>query len=262
MLKQQGENWEEMQLDMSTQARYNPGNRRPIKPAGPAGSGPPKFDFSVAPDKEPPVGYLCYKCGQKGHWIQNCPENNDPQAQGKRYVRVTGIPRMFLKTVETPTTGEGSSGGAMLTADGGFVRAVADQRAWQKQAATKPRALTGADVREQEPLDSELTCPLCKKLVWEAVRVPCCSTAFCEECISTHLLEHDFECPSCESKIASLDKLQPDEELRERVKAYVSGELEKNKKEVKEEEVSERRIGASADARARKRQPTPTTRAT
>ena len=63
-----------------------------------------------------------------GHWIQNCPKNDDPASTDtKRFVRVTGIPRSFLKTVETPTTGEGSSGGAMLTADGGFVRAVPDQ---------------------------------------------------------------------------------------------------------------------------------------
>ena len=102
-----------------------------------------KFDFSVAPDKEPPVGYICYRCGQKGeqsrykecacaetlgHWIQNCPSNDDPATQErKRFVRVTGIPRSFLKTVEGPVGGEGSSQGAMLTADGGFVRAMPDQ---------------------------------------------------------------------------------------------------------------------------------------
>jgi len=25
-----------------------------------------KFDYSLPPDKEPPVGYICYRCGQKG----------------------------------------------------------------------------------------------------------------------------------------------------------------------------------------------------
>lgn len=62
-----------------------------------------------------------------GHWIQDCPNNDDPQAQEKkRYVRVTGIPRSMLKTVETPVGNEGSSAGAMLTADGGFVQAMPD----------------------------------------------------------------------------------------------------------------------------------------
>jgi protein MPE1 len=138
----------------------------------------------------------------------------------------------------------------MLTADGGFVRAVPDQyvytstgqtradmtrRQWKKEAAAKPRTLTGAEVRDQEPLDAALTCAICKKLVWEAVRTPCCDSAFCEECITTRLVEHAFECPVCESKVASLDKLRPDEELREKVKGYVDGEIERSKKEEKEE---------------------------
>ena len=97
--------------------------------------------------------------------------------------------------------------------------------------AAKPRALTNQDVRDQQPLDTSLTCPICKKLVWEAVRTPCCSTAFCEECITTHLVDHSFECPVCESKVPSLDKLQPDQELRDRVRGYVDGEIERSKEQ-------------------------------
>ncbi|KLT42029.1 DWNN-domain-containing protein [Cutaneotrichosporon oleaginosum] len=238
MLQQQTDTWEEMQEDLSSLPRFNTGaNRRPLgRPGGGGGGGggpggaQGKFDYSVAPDKEPPLGYICYRCGQKGHWIQNCPSNDDPTAQDrKRFVRVTGIPRSFLKTVETPTTGEGSSGGAMLTADGGFVRAVPDARAWEKQAAVKTRA--NDDSEDKDALDPELVCPLCKKLLNEAMRVPCCHTAYCEDCINSHLLENDFVCPSCESKIASLDKLEPDDDLRERAKTVREGEKEKVKSE-------------------------------
>ncbi|XAO21566.1 hypothetical protein I312_100319 [Cryptococcus bacillisporus CA1280] len=232
ILAQGAETWEQMQEDMSAGYRA-PAARaaRANKPSGSAVAGASqKYDFSLGPEKEPPVGYICYRCGQKGHWIQNCPENDDPAAaERKRFVRVTGIPRSFLKTVETPVGAEGSSGGAMLTADGGFVKAVPDQRQWQKQAAVKPRALTGADVRDQQPLEADLICPLCKKLVWEAVRTPCCNTAFCEECIQTYLVDHDFECPHCESKVPSLDRLKPDEDLRKRSRIYVDHELQKNK---------------------------------
>lgn len=121
----------------------------------------------------------------------------------------------------------------MLTADGGFVRAVPDARAWEKQAAVKTRA--NDDDGDEKAMDPELVCPLCKKLVAEAVRVPCCKTAYCEECIQTHLLEHDFVCPSCESKVPSLDKLEPDAELRERAKAYKEGQeiKEESKEEIK-----------------------------
>lgn len=68
------------------------------------------------------------------------------------------------------------------------------------------------------------------------MRVPCCNTASCEECIQNYLLEHDFECPMCESKVPSLDALKVDEELRERVKGYVEGEIERSKKEEEKEE--------------------------
>lgn len=191
-----------------------------------------------------------------GHWIHDCPNSNDTAGahDKKRFVRVTGIPRSFLKHVETPVEGEGSSGGAMLTADGGFVRAVPDQAQFKKHVTAKTRALTGQDVRDAEPEDAELTCPICKKLLWDAVRVPCCDTAFCEECITNTLLERAFECPSCESKVPSLDKLRSDEALRERIKGYVDGEVERSRKDgVKEEgaDVKEERVSTSTLKRAR-----------
>ncbi|WWC62505.1 uncharacterized protein I303_105101 [Kwoniella dejecticola CBS 10117] len=238
VLAQGAETWEQMQEDMSAGYRA-PAARaaRTNKPSGSAAgaAATSKYGFGTEHDKEPPTGYICYRCGKKGHWIENCPDNEDPAAnERKRFVRVTGIPRSFLKTVETPGGVEGSSGGAMLTADGGFVRAVPDQRQWQKQAAVKPRALTGSDLRESKPLDISITCPICKKLIWEATKTPCCKTSFCEECITNHLLENDFECYECESKVQSLDKLSPDTELREKVSIYIDGEVDRSNKEKQE----------------------------
>jgi protein MPE1 len=80
-------------------------------------------------------------------------------------------------------------------------------------------------VRDKAPSDPALACPICSKLIYDAVRTPCCQTAYCEECIQTALLERDFECPNCESKVASLDKVVEDAELRQRVKAYVEEEI-------------------------------------
>lgn len=96
--------------------------------------------------------------------------------------------------------------------------------------------MTTAEVRDTQPHDPELACPICKKLIWEAVKTPCCSTSFCEECIQGHLLEHEFVCESCESKIGSLEELVVDEELRERVGKYIEGEIERSKREKEEED--------------------------
>jgi protein MPE1 len=40
------------------------------KPPGPARPSAGKFDYSMPTDKEPPQGYICYRCGQKGKPIQ------------------------------------------------------------------------------------------------------------------------------------------------------------------------------------------------
>jgi protein MPE1 len=45
------------------------------------------------------------------------------------------------------------------------------------------------------------------------------------------LLERDFECPNCESKVASLDKVTEDADLRLKIKAYIEEEIEKSKRE-------------------------------
>lgn len=79
------------------------------------------------PDRPPPIGYICYRCGQKGHWIQECPTNQDPDWDNKpRFKRTTGIPRSMLKTVEAPTD-EQRQAGVMITADGTYVVAQVDK---------------------------------------------------------------------------------------------------------------------------------------
>lgn len=127
----------------------------------------------------------------------------------------------------------------MLTADGGFVQARPDTREWQKVAAIK---VAVEDDDSKNKLDPELTCPICKKIVTDAVRVPCCKSSYCEECIQSYLLEHDFECPSCESKIASLAKLEADDELREKAKAH------KEEVRVKKEEEDKDKEGQAEEA--------------
>jgi protein MPE1 len=61
-----------------------------------------------------------------GHWIQDCPTNNDREFDNKpRIKRTTGIPRSFLKAVENPNKGEIAQG-VMVTPEGGYVVAQPD----------------------------------------------------------------------------------------------------------------------------------------
>lgn len=86
-------------------------------------------------------------------------------------------------------------------------------------------------MRERVPSDSSLCCPIDNKLFRDAVKTPCCSTVYCEECIQTHLLENDFVCHNCAKKVPSLDKLSPDQSMRTKVDEYVEQTVEASRKE-------------------------------
>lgn len=77
------------------------------------------------------VGHL-YVCSLtrlisfKGHWIQDCPTNNDREFDNRpRIKRTTGIPRSMLKAVENPNSAELGQG-VMVTPEGGYVVAQPD----------------------------------------------------------------------------------------------------------------------------------------
>lgn len=101
---------------------------------------------------------------------------------------------------------------------------------WQKQVA-RSKGLTAVEVREKVPSDPSLACPIDNKLFRDAVKTPCCSKSYCEECIQTHLLERDFICPNCGKKVPSLDKLIVDKPMRSKVGDYIDKAIEESKKE-------------------------------
>lgn len=99
---------------------------------------------------------------------------------------------------------------------------------WEKHRAVTAN-LTSSDIQNAPPTDPDLTCPLCNRLLRDAVKTPCCSTSYCEECIHNYLSENDFVCPECESKIKSLKNLVKDEDRRERAKKYLEDTLKASK---------------------------------
>lgn len=105
---------------------------------------------------------------------------------------------------------------------------ICNSASWEKHRAVTAN-LTSNDIQNAPPTDPDLTCPLCNRLLRDAVKTPCCSTSYCEECIHNYLSENDFVCPECESKIKSLKNLVKDEDRRERAKKYLEDTLKASK---------------------------------
>ena len=101
---------------------------------------------------------------------------------------------------------------------------------WQKQSV-KSKGLSEAEVRERPSKDPSIVCPIDNRILRDAVKTPCCGTAYCEDCIQTYLLEKDFICPHCASKVASLDKLAVDRTMRRKVADYILREIEASQRE-------------------------------
>src|SRR5690606_31970955 len=141
--------------------------------------------------------------------------------------------KSFLKAVDKPlppTGGDGNVEGqtalpqmpasVMVNADGEFVIAEADKRSWetyqQKVNTSNAKAAQGSKELQERGIE----CSNCFKLYKDAVKMPCCEKTFCEECAQQQLLDSDFVCPSCGTTDVLLEKLVPDNELRDKVSAY------------------------------------------
>ncbi|XP_072989982.1 E3 ubiquitin protein ligase DRIP2-like [Typha latifolia] len=76
----------------------------------------------------------------------------------------------------------------------------------------------------RELLASCMTCPLCKKLLWEATTISECLHTFCRKCIFEKLTDEEIECcPICKIDLGCIpvEKLRPDHNLQDiRVKIF------------------------------------------
>jgi protein MPE1 len=210
------------------------------------------------PAHDPPVGYICYRCGEKGHWIQLCPTNDDPNFDNKpRVKRTTGIPKSFLKTVEKPAAliNDGTTddtklpSGVMVNADGDFVVAEPDKASWEKfQAKTKSSAAAqkAAAAGDKELQDRGLECSIDKRIFIDPMKTPCCEKTYCNDCITNALIESDFTCPGCQSDGILIDDLRSDDETSAKIKAY----LDEKTAAKKEKERAEKQRSKSPSVKA------------
>ncbi|SSD58357.1 related to Protein MPE1 [Saccharomycodes ludwigii] len=189
----------------------------------------------------PPPGYMCYRCGAKDHWIKNCPTNSNPNFEGKRIKRTTGIPKKFLKTVSidpsTMSNEDIENVNLMITQDGKFVVQMEDDKTWEDYQRKKEQQGRNLDRDGQShrfgntgvyrrnyfsELPDDLRCPLTDGLIKDAVVTSqCCKKNVSRKVMEDALLESDFICPLCKKHDIYLDSLEPNEDLRRKVNAYI-----------------------------------------
>ena len=186
-----------------------------------------------------------------GHWIQDCPTNDDPNFDGRpRVKRTTGIPRSFLKTIAKPvslsndglTDMSKQPSGVMVNAEGEFVVAEPDKASWEQfQARNKASEVAQqiADKGSKELQDRGLECSIDKRMFVEPTKTPCCGQTYCNDCITNALIEGDLVCPNCQKEGILLDDLVPDHEVAAKLKAYRA-----EKEEQRSREASKSRSGS------------------
>ncbi|KAH7358922.1 MPE1 protein [Plectosphaerella cucumerina] len=234
MFAAQSEQWSAQQEEMSHQTPvFNKGGAK--RPAN-------------VPDHDPPNGYICYRCGEKGHWIQLCPTNDDPEFDNRpRVKRTTGIPRSFLKTVDKSAVlaqaGDDDAkrpSGIMVNADGEYVVAEPDKASWEQFQARAKSSATAAkaiNLGDKEVEEKGLACPIDKKMFVEPMMTPCCKKTYCNDCITNALIESDFVCPNCKTDGVLIDDLKVDDGATEQIEQYLKEKAEaKSKAEAPVEE--------------------------
>lgn len=111
----------------------------------------------------------------------------------------------------------------MVNAEGDYVFAQADEKAWRKhleQVKASEAAQKKVQVGNKELQDRGLECSIDKRLFVDPMKTPCCGKTYCHDCIENALLENDLTCPGCETENISLERLEPDEETKAKIKEY------------------------------------------
>lgn len=211
MFANQSDQWKQTQQVMST--------------ATPVYNKPAASSTTNNPDDVPPPGYMCYRCGSKDHWIKNCPTNDDPNWEGKRVKRTTGIPKTYLKTIEKPEDESTGVKSYMMNEEGKYVVQVADEKSWEtyKKKVNKTQDM----INDMKDIDPALIDPSTGKVFQDPVNTPCCDSIFSKQVIEDKLLESDFVCPKCGKEDIYLDQLKPNVELNKKVEEFLDSEFEK-----------------------------------
>nr|AKG62125.1 retinoblastoma binding protein 6 [Schmidtea mediterranea] len=179
----------------------------------------------------PPASYVCNKCHQGGHWIHECPGLRDKDGRlldFKSVKRPTGIPQDFLLEVSPGTPG------AYLTKEGKYMVPIKDAEAYAMGKKEKrPFSIEENPpyVPKDQEFPSKIKCSLCCKLLENPTCAPCCSSVYCEKCITDYLYDPEVngsrKCPNCQSLIEHHTSLIEHELLRQLIQCWKANLLTK-----------------------------------
>jgi len=113
----------------------------------------------------------------------------------------------------------------MITSEGEYVLAQADKKTWQKfqeQKNATDKAQKNVQSGDKELQELGLECPIDKRMFVDPMKTPCCGNTYCHECIENALLDNDLQCPHCQTENVSLERLEPDEEVKNKIKEFTS----------------------------------------
>ncbi|CEM21940.1 unnamed protein product [Vitrella brassicaformis CCMP3155] len=199
----------------------------PGRPGGGRGGGGPLPAFRHSGQSAPPPNYICHKCGKPGHYIQDCPSKGDKDSFGNKHQRrirpAAGIPRSLLQSVDKDEVDKTDQQNLLVLPDGSFavMKAVDKTKTAQvlgksiEQRFTEQLGGGGGEVQQS------YGCPLCGRLLREAVIVGCCGTSYCHACVHQHLYAGGKTCPACEQPLTHADVME-NFALREQIKSLVS----------------------------------------
>lgn len=111
----------------------------------------------------------------------------------------------------------------MVNADGEYVFAQADEKAWKRhleQVKAAEAAQRNVKDGSRELQERGLECPIDKRMFVDPMKTPCCGKTYCHDCIENALIENDLTCPGCETENVSLERLEPDEDMKSKIKEY------------------------------------------
>lgn len=167
-----------------------------------------------------PEYYVCRKCGQKGHFLSNCPNNNtEDRIIEPRYKRTTGIPATMLTIVDDPL-----HPGALLTSAGLFAVPTVDVEGYNNNKKDRPPFATEETKKiSKRHIPDELNCIICNDICVDAAIAPCCGTSFCDDCLREELLESELhQCPSCKKTNVSPDSIVANKNMRLAVNKFLN----------------------------------------